>query len=79
MPSQSANRPFEERLLEELDALVLRYNQPERYPALYDPSLRWDSGHLSAEGATYFSRLLARDYCAQRGLERDGPPQGEPQ
>jgi len=78
LPSQSANRPFEERLMEELGALVLRYNLPERYPALYDPELRWDSGHLSAEGALYFSRLLARDYCAQRGTARDGAPRHEP-
>jgi hypothetical protein len=72
LPSQSANRPFEERAMEELGSLVLRYNLPERYPALYDPELRWDSGHLSAEGALHFSRLLARDYCAQRGRPRDG-------
>jgi hypothetical protein len=76
LPSQSANRPFEERLMEELGALVLRYNLPERYPALYDPDLRWDSGHLSAEGAVYFSRLLARDYCAESERARDGEPVG---
>ncbi len=72
LPSQSGNRPFEERLTEELGSLVLRYNLPERYPALYDPVNRWDSGHLSEEGARYFSRILARDYAGQRGMERDG-------
>lgn len=72
LPSQSGNRPFEERLMEELGSLVLRYNLPERYPALYDPVNRWDSGHLSQEGARYFSRILARDYAGQRGVERDG-------
>jgi hypothetical protein len=85
LPSQSANRPFEERLLRELEALVLRYDLPEQYPALYDPALRYDSGHLSAEGAQHFSRLLARDYAARRGMtaaeetrrEQRGPREGE--
>jgi len=72
LPSQSANRPFEDRLMEELGSLVLRYNVPERYPALYDPENRYDSGHLSAAGAQYFSRVLARDYAGQRGTARDG-------
>ena len=72
LPSQSGNRPFEERLMEELGSLVLRYNVPERYPALYDVANRYDSGHLSAEGALYFSRILARDYAGQHGVPRDG-------
>jgi hypothetical protein len=67
LPSQSANRPFEERLMEELGSPVLRYDVPERYPVLYDPAMRYDSGHLSAEGARYFSALLARDVAALRG------------
>jgi len=79
LPSQSANRPFEERLMEELGSLVLRYNLPERYPALYDPANRWDSGHLSEEGARHFSRILARDWAGQRGLERDGERRDGPE
>jgi hypothetical protein len=66
LPSQSANRPFEEHLMETLGSPLLRYNVPERYPVLYDPDMRWDSGHLSAEGALYFSALLARDVAALR-------------
>lgn len=69
LPSQSSDRAFEDRLLTELGSPVLRYNLPEAYPALYEPGNRWDSGHLSAEGALYFSRLLARDWA---GLHRDG-------
>jgi hypothetical protein len=64
LPSQSCNRPFEERLQAELGAPVLRYNVPALYPRLYDVEYRFDSGHLSAEGADYFSRLLARDVAA---------------
>ena len=55
-------------LLAELGAPVLRYNVPALYPRLYDVEYRFDSGHLSAEGADYFSRLLARDVAA---LTRD--------
>ena len=77
LPSQSANRRFEERLQEELGYLVLRYNLPERYPPLYDVAMRYDSGHLSAEGARYFSRILARDYVGQHGVPRDGAPRRE--
>lgn len=80
LPSQSANRPFEERLSEELGSLVLRYNLPERYPQLYDPAMRFDSGHLSHEGALYFSRILARDYAGQGALEdstREGESSGD--
>jgi hypothetical protein len=68
LPSQSCDRPFEERLMAELGAPVLRYNVPALYPRLYEVEYRFDSGHLSAEGADYFSRLLARDVAA---LARD--------
>jgi len=67
LPSRSCDRPFEERLVNELGG-VLRYNLPARYPALYEPDNRWDSGHLSARGALVFSRLLARDVV---GLEQE--------
>ncbi len=67
MPSQSCNRAFEQRLERELGAPVLRYNQPRRHPQLYDPERRFDSGHLSAQGALDFTRLLAADYLGILG------------
>lgn len=73
LPSQSCDRPFEERLLAELGAPVLRYNVPALYPRLYDVEYRFDSGHLSAEGADYFSRVLARDYAALARGEGERP------
>jgi hypothetical protein len=76
MPSLSSEREFERRLMEELGALVLRYNLPESHPELYAPGNHYDSGHLSAEGARYFSRLLARDYAGQGGA-RFRPGGGE--
>jgi hypothetical protein len=59
MPSLSCERLLEERLGAELGVPVLRFNQPDEFPALYDPALRFDSGHLSADGAQAFSTLLA--------------------
>ncbi len=81
LPSQSADRRFEERLIQELGSPVLRYNQPERYPQLYDPELRYDSGHLSAEGAVWFSQVLARDYWSVAGARgaRDGNDDERPE
>lgn len=74
MPSQSCDRPFEERLLHEMGVLVLRYNRPDEYPDLYAPANRFDSGHLAAQGAGFFSRLLARDVMAANLC----PPEEEP-
>lgn len=62
LPSQTCNRPLEERLERELGAPLLRYNLPGRYPELYEPAKRYDQEHLSVEGALDFTRLLARDY-----------------
>ena len=66
-PDISCHREFEESLEIELGCRVLRYTRPELYPELYAPENRFDSGHLSAEGARVFSSLLARDVA--RGLQ----------
>jgi hypothetical protein len=70
MPGLSADRRAEARLSAEAGVPVLRYDLPDAYPELYDPALRFDSGHLSAEGARHFSRLLARDVAGLGGAER---------
>lgn len=67
MPANSCNRPLEERLPAELGVPVLRFNRPSVYPRLYEPELRFDSGHPSAEGANELTRLLAREYLALQG------------
>jgi hypothetical protein len=64
MPSNSCDRPFEEALAAELGVPVLRYNLPDAYPRFYDPALRFDSGHLNAEGALEFTRVLAQEYLS---------------
>ena len=62
MPSNSCDRRFEEGMADELGVPLLRYNLPDRYPRFYDPALRYDSGHLTAEGALEFTRVLAEEY-----------------
>jgi hypothetical protein len=38
---------------------VFAFNLPDAYPELYDTKYRFDLGHLDAEGAAIFSRVLA--------------------
>lgn len=38
---------------------VLAFNDPEAFPELYDPSMRFDVGHLNAAGADFFTTRLA--------------------
>jgi hypothetical protein len=64
MPSNSCDRPFEARLREELGAPLIQFNLPDAYPWFYDPELRFDSGHLTAEGALEFTRVLAKEYLS---------------
>jgi hypothetical protein len=66
MPSLSCERAVEERLASELGVRVLRFNLPDEFPGLYDPALRFDSGHLSAAGAEAFSALLAQAWLGRR-------------
>lgn len=44
---------------------VLAFNDPERYPELYDPALRFDVGHLNARGAERFTQLLGEAVFAR--------------
>lgn len=42
------------------------FNDPDRYPALYDADLHYDPGHLNERGAREFTRLLAERLIALR-------------
>jgi hypothetical protein len=42
---------------------LLVYNDPVKYPDLYDLQYRFDLGHLNAAGAARFSTLLAREFA----------------
>jgi hypothetical protein len=45
--------------------LLLSFNDARAYPALYDPSVRIDDGHLTREGAEEFTRVLAQEFVRQ--------------
>lgn len=56
-----------------LSALI-DYQDPRRYPRLYDPHNRYDADHMNHSGAELLSRLLGRDLAAaMQRLERDDP------
>lgn len=61
MPSNSTDRELEARIEEQLEIPVLLYTDPDLYPSLYDPALRFDSGHFNVEGARAFTDVLAAD------------------
>lgn len=53
-----------------IDAL-LRFHDPDAFPRLADPALRWDTSHFNREGADEWSRAFARAFAAHltsRGL-----------
>jgi len=58
-PCLDARAELIEYAREHVDADVVAFNDPVRFPALYDPSNRFDTGHLNHAGAIVFSRLLA--------------------
>jgi len=41
---------------------ILRFDDPNRYPDLYDPAHRYDPHHLDATGAQAFTRHLAEQF-----------------
>ena len=41
------------------------YNDPVKFPSLYDTDLYFDYAHLNAEGAEVFTRQLATDVADQ--------------
>ncbi len=46
-------------------APVFAFNDPKLYSALYDPHVRVDPTHMTAEGAEQFTRLLAEQFAAE--------------
>lgn len=44
---------------------LLRYDEPLRFPDLYDPDHRYDETHLNDEGARLFTELLATEFVAR--------------
>lgn len=44
--------------------VLFAFNDPDRYPDLYDPDHRQDRGHLNHEGARRFSRYFGERFAA---------------
>ncbi len=52
---------------------VLAYNDPTKYPALYDPAIHYDSWHLNPKGAVVFTGIFARDFSTYlQGIVKKG-------
>jgi hypothetical protein len=58
-PCLDGRAPLIEMAKANIDADVLVFNDPRRYPSLYAAANRFDVGHLNKSGATEFSSLLA--------------------
>ena len=41
---------------------LLRYDDPDQVPALFEPENRWDQHHLRISGAEIFTTMLANDF-----------------
>ncbi len=42
---------------------LLAFNDPRRYPRLFDPAMHYDGWHLNEKGAIYFTDLVAEQFC----------------
>jgi hypothetical protein len=49
---------------------VWRYNNPVRYPELYEARHRFDDAHLNHDGAVLFTDLLAKEFAEYVAAER---------
>lgn len=45
---------------------VIRFDDPEKEAALFDPAARYDAQHLNADGAKIFTQELARRFVQER-------------
>lgn len=65
MPVVSSRRPPEPPEDVRSRHILLSFDDPEKFPALYAPENHYDDQHLNATGAEIFTRLLAEQICAQ--------------
>ncbi len=68
-PSTSRAENFADLRDQGIDADLISFKGPARFPALYDPALHFDGPHLNEQGAHEFSRLFADEFAAL--LERN--------
>jgi hypothetical protein len=65
-----------ENLITPADLSVLRFNDPRKYPELFDPALFFDEFHLNPSGAVKFTDALGRSFAAQVGPALGNPEAG---
>lgn len=71
-PSITRAENFTDLRAEGIDADLISFKDPARFPALYDPALHFDGPHLNERGARELSRLLAEEFATL--LARDSAP-----
>lgn len=62
-PSITAAENFSDLRAQGIDAGLISFKDPARFPALYDPALHFDGPHLNERGARELSRLLAAEFA----------------
>ena len=68
-PSIIPAENFAELRAQGIDAELISFKDPARFPSLYDPDLHFDGPHLNERGAREMSRLLAHEFAP--ALERE--------
>jgi len=63
-PSVTRAENFADLRGQGIDADLISFKDPARFPALYDPTLHFDGPHLNEQGARELSRLLAEEFAA---------------
>lgn len=63
-PSTTRAENFTDLRAQGIDADLISFKDPARFPALYDPALHFDGPHLNERGARELSRLLAAEVAA---------------
>jgi hypothetical protein len=64
-PSTTRPENFADLRGQGVDAELITFKDPARYPALYDPAQHFDGPHLNERGARELSRLLAEEFAAR--------------
>jgi len=59
-PTVSPNRPYIPSPAADAHPVTLAFDDPVKFPILYEPRHRYDLQHLNAAGANHFTELLAK-------------------
>jgi hypothetical protein len=62
-PSITRAENFTDLRAQGIDADLISFKDPARFPSLYDPALHFDGPHLNERGAHELSRLFAQEFA----------------